>query len=72
VTAKARKVPPLVSRKKAAEILGCYSSYISRLAERGVMPDSVPVEGGADVYVRAEVEQLARDRKKKKAKRGSD
>lgn len=52
--------PKLVSRKTGAEeILGVNSPYISRLIAQGRMPEPIPVEGGAPVWEREELEKLA-------------
>lgn len=52
--------PRLVGATKAASILGIKAPHISRYREQGRMPDAIKVEGGNDVYVRADVEALAR------------
>jgi hypothetical protein len=45
----------------AAKILGIAPPNISRLRAAGRMPQGIPVEGSADVYVKSEVVALARE-----------
>lgn len=55
------RAPHLLSRSAAADMLGVSSPYISRLHDQGRMPDAVEVEGSAPVYVKEELEPLARE-----------
>lgn len=52
--------PALVGAVAAAGILGVQPPHLARLKAQGRMPGGIPVEGTRDVYVRAEVETLAR------------
>lgn len=61
------KVPPLVGRKRAAEILGTTPPHISRLIDSGRMPEPVEVEGGHPVYLKSEIEALRDELAKEKA-----
>lgn len=61
--------PHLVGRARAAEILGVESPHIARLQRQGRMPEPIPVEGTADVYVKEEVEALGRELKQERAER---
>lgn len=61
--------PKLVSRAAAAKMLGVSSPYISRLQKQGRMPAPVKVDGGPDVYVRVELEPLAREMKAQRTER---
>lgn len=61
------RVPKLIGRKRAAEILGVGSPYVSELIKAGEMPDPVKIDGGHTVYVEAEVKALAAKRKKARA-----
>ena len=60
---KAPKSPKLIGRKRAAEILGVGSPYISQLIKTGKMPDPIKVEGGHVVYDEAEVKAFANRRR---------
>lgn len=57
----ALKDQPLVGLTAAAHILGVLPPNITRLRKQGRMPDGVPVEGSAMVYIRSEVEVLAKE-----------
>ena len=63
-------MPRLVGVTEAAALLGVPKSNISRLKTQGRMPSPVPVDGpSADVWLRSEVEKLAREMKKSRAAR---
>lgn len=62
------RLPKLVGRQRAAEILKVSSPYISILAREGVMPKPIPVEGGKDAYIEFEVKALAKQRDTAKTK----
>lgn len=55
--ARAPKMPKLIGRQRAAEILGVGSPYVSQLPLQ-----RIKVEGGKDAYDEAEVKALARQR----------
>lgn len=61
--------PTLVSRKRAAEVIGVNSSYISRLENQGRMPEPIPVEGGAPAYELEPCEKLGAAIRKERARR---
>lgn len=65
--------PRLVGSTAAAAILGVQPPHITRLKDQGRMPEPIPVEGSVDVYVRDDVQALARklrgERKKRAARR---
>lgn len=69
------RAPHLVSRQKAAEMLGVASPYVTRLHEQGRMPDPIEVDGGPPVYLKEEVAPLAKemraDRKRRARKRAA-
>lgn len=50
--------PELVSRQVAADIMGVQSPHVTRYVKQGRMPEPLPVEGSAPVYLREEVEKL--------------
>lgn len=52
---------PLVGLTGAAKILGKAPPNVSRLRKAGRMPEPIAVEGSAPVYVRSEIEALARE-----------
>lgn len=56
--ARQPRTPRLVGTTVAATILGVKPPHVTRLAERGRMPDPVEVDGSVTVYVRDEVEEL--------------
>jgi predicted DNA-binding transcriptional regulator AlpA len=58
---RALKDQPLVGLTAAARILGIVPPNVSRLRKQGRMPDGVKVAGSAMVYVRSEVEALAKE-----------
>lgn len=60
----------LVGLTAAAKILGVAAPNVSRLRAQGRMPDGIPVEGSADVYLREEVVKLARALKRERGQRG--
>jgi hypothetical protein len=51
----------------AAEILGIHAPHIARIRSYGEMPEPILVEGGYPVYLRGEIEELARKRAERKA-----
>lgn len=53
--------PELIGTTAAAKLLGIQPPHVSRLRDQGRMPEAVRVEGGNDVFIRDEVEQLARE-----------
>ena len=59
----------LVSRRKAAEIIGCQPSYISRYEAQGRLQKADEIEGFHPALVKADVEALAREVHKERAKR---
>jgi predicted DNA-binding transcriptional regulator AlpA len=65
----ALKDQPLVGLVEAARILGVKPPNITRLREQGRMPAGVQVEGAAMVYVRSEVEALAKALARERSKR---
>lgn len=65
----ALKKQPLVGLTAAAKILGMAPPNVNRLRDRGEMPPGIHVEGSADVFLRAEVEALAKRRTKAREKR---
>jgi hypothetical protein len=66
---KALKKQPLVGLTGAAKILGIAPPNISRLRAAGRMPQGIPVEGSADVYVKSEVVALARELARERRRR---
>ena len=56
----------LVGLTAAAKILGIAPPNVTRLKTQGRLPQGIPVEGSADVYLREEIvklgKQLARER----------
>lgn len=60
------EVPPLVSRKRAAEILGTTPPHISRLITAGRMPDPIEIEDGHPAYLKSEIEALRDELTKEK------
>lgn len=65
------RAPRLVARKEAAAILGTQSPNISKFQAAERMPEAVPVEGGAPVYVREEVEAFAEELAEERAARAA-
>lgn len=55
------RVPRLMGRAAAADLLGIKSPHIARLHEQGRMPDPVEVDGTSPVYLYEEVQPLARE-----------
>lgn len=66
----ALKRQKLVGLTAAAKILGIAPPNVARLRAQGRMPEGVPVEGSADVYLREEVVKLARSMKRERDRRG--
>lgn len=58
---KQPRAPHLLGSTAAAGLLGVQPPHISRLREQGRMPDPIEVDGSVDVYIREEVEELARE-----------
>lgn len=54
-------IPVLVGVTAAAEILGVPKPHISQRL-KDVMPEAIEVEGSAHVWIKSEVEELARKR----------
>lgn len=54
------RAPRLVGPVAAAKILGVQPPHLARLRRQGRMPEAIPVEGTNDVYVREDVEALAK------------
>lgn len=57
---QAVKDQPLVGLTAAAKILGIAPPNVSRLRRQNRMPEGIPVEGAAMVYLKVEVEKLAK------------
>jgi predicted DNA-binding transcriptional regulator AlpA len=55
-----RTAPRLIGATASAKLLGVQPPHLARLRAQGRMPDPIPVEGSADVYIREEVEALAK------------
>lgn len=53
--------PRLIGTTAAAKILGIQPPHVTRLREQGRMPEPIQVEGSNDVWIREEVEALARE-----------
>lgn len=71
VTRQAR-CPRLVGTTAAAKILGVRPPHVSRLRDRGVMPEPIQIEDSVEVYLREDVEEVAeelRARRSLRAKR---
>lgn len=60
---------PLVGLVAAANILGIAPPNVTRLRTQGRMPDPVHVEGSADVYLKSDIQKLARALSRERAKR---
>lgn len=65
------RFPTLVGAKRAAEMFGVPPSHITRLRQSGRMPDAIPVEGGNDVYLAADVRALARELERERVLRAA-
>lgn len=63
------RAPRLIGATAAAKLLGVQAPHLARLRKQGRMPDPIPVEGSADVYVYEEVEKLARTLRAERAAR---
>lgn len=61
---------PLVGLVAAARLLGVRAPNVTRLRQQGRMPEGVPVEGSAMVYLRSEIEVLAGELDKERLARG--
>lgn len=61
-------LPRLVSRSRAAILLGTHSTHISRLVKADRLR-GVPIEGTADAYVLEEVLELAEELERERAER---
>ena len=57
------RVPRLLSRTAAAELLGVQSPYIARLTEQGRMPEPIEVKGSSPVYLYDDIAPLAKELK---------
>lgn len=66
---RAVKAQPLVGVNRAAKMLGIAPPNVSRLRSQGRMPEAIPVEGSAGVYVKSEVEALASELEAERAAR---
>jgi len=55
------RLPRLIGTTAAAKVLGIRPPHVSRLRDQGRMPEAVPVEGSNDVYVKDDVEDLAKE-----------
>lgn len=64
------KDQPLVGLSAAAKILGILPPNIARYRRQGRMPEGIPVEGSAMVYVRSEVEALGKELLAERIERG--
>lgn len=62
------KMPKLLGRQRAADIIGVGSPYITVLVKNGDLTP-VRVDGGPDVYEEAETKAVAKVYKKRKRKR---
>ena len=65
---------PLVTLREAARILGLAPPNVHRLRKQGRMPEPVPLEGRAAsgsfmLYIRSEVEELAKELKRERRRR---
>ena len=59
----------LVGAKEAAEILGVERTRIARYQREGKMPPKVEQLGSGPVFLRKEVEKMAKDRNARRAER---
>lgn len=68
---KQPRAPHLLGSTAAAGLLGVQPPHISRLREQGRMPEPIEVDGSVDVYIREEVEELARELAREREARAS-